>query len=163
MWKAFFPKKKYQSSCLSFFHFLGNRILYPRTIIVTKKLYWESIQILYYIYYHIISVFVPQILLSFFRFYFCFLSPLNRFENIGYIFPMCFVVMQPTFLTWLVFMYAISNFPLNKYYIYTYYWYNMFVVNRVVNGQPQFKFRRSVYKRISLCFCNGLVYITSWS
>ena len=76
---------------------------------------------------------------SFLRPYFCFLRSLNSCDNMGYIFPMCVVCTQPTFLTWLVFLYVIANFPLSKYYINIYYWYNMFAVHRVVNGHPQYR------------------------
>ena len=66
-------------------------------------------------------------------------DPLNSCGNMGYIFLMCVVCTQPSFLTWLVFMYELSNFPSSKYYIYTYYWYNIFLVHQVVNRHPQYR------------------------
>ena len=53
---------------------------------------------------------------------------------------MCVVGSHPTFLIWLIFMYGISNFSPRKYFIYTYYQYNILVVHRVLNGHPQYRF-----------------------
>ena len=55
-------------------------------------------------------------------------------DNMDYIFPMCDVGMQPTFQKQLEFMNVISNPSPSKYYIHTYYGYNMFIVHRVVNN-----------------------------
>ena len=59
--------------------------------------------------FHSVPVFVPQVLLSFFRSYFCSLRLLNSCDNVSYIFPMCVGGTQHTFLKWLVFMYTILN------------------------------------------------------
>ena len=51
------------------------------------------------------------------RSYFLSISPMNNCDNMSYIFPMCVVSTQLIFLTWLVFMYAISNFSPSKYWV----------------------------------------------
>ena len=101
--------------------------------------------------------------------YFYSLRTMNSCDNIGHIFPMCFVGRQPTFLTWLVFMYTISNFPPSKYYIYTHYRYNMFLVHRVVNGHPQYRstdtlnfFWRHILQKISCVLRSSVILELDW-